>query len=117
MGLLGGSALNSTVKSLLFWVALVVIAVLIYNVSTKFQQQDHTISFSQFMSLVDQNNVSNVTITGPDITGTTKSNEPFHLYAPSQFDGLANRLVDHGVQVKAREATASPWSTLLYTWG
>ena len=117
MGLLGGSALNSTVKSLLFWVALVVIAVLIYNVSTKFQQQDHTISFSQFMSLVDQNNVANVTITGQDITGSTKSNEPFHLYAPSQFDGLANRLVDHGVQVKAREATASPWASLLYTWG
>ena len=109
--------MNSTVKSLLFWVVLVVVAVLIYNVSTKFQQQDHTINFSQFMSLVDGNNVANVTITGQEITGATKSNEAFHTYAPSQFDGLANQLIEHGIQVKAKEATASPWASLLYTWG
>src|SRR5262249_32666882 len=82
-----------------------------------FQQQDHTINFSQFMSWVDANTVANVTIVGQEITGSTKSNEPFRTYAPSQYDGLANRLIEHGVQVKAREATTSPWASLLYTWG
>jgi cell division protease FtsH len=101
----------------LFWVALVVIAVLIYNVSTKLQQPDHGIDFSQFMSLVQTNNVATANITGQEITGTTKSNEPFHTYAPPQYDGLANELIQHGVRVKAREATASPWASLLYTWG
>ena len=42
--------MNSTVKSLLFWVVLVVVGVLIYNVSTKFQQRDHSINFSEFIA-------------------------------------------------------------------
>jgi cell division protease FtsH len=108
---------NSTVKSLLFWAVLVVVAVLIYNVSTKLQQTDQQMSFSQFMSLVDQKNVATVTIQGQDIAGTTKDNKQFHTYAPAQYDGLANKLIDSNVQVKAREAAASPWASLLYTWG
>ncbi len=109
--------MNSTVKSLLFWVALVAIAVLIFNVSKGFQQQDHVIDFSQFMTQVEGNAVAAVTIVGQEIQGTLKSNEPFHTYAPIQFEGLVNKLIDHGVQVKAREATASPWASLLYSWG
>ena len=70
--------MNSTVKSLLFWVVLVVAAVLIYNVSTHFQQQDQLMKFSQFMTNVDNNNVAQVTIAGQDITGTTKNNTSFH---------------------------------------
>jgi len=108
---------NSTVKSLLFWVVLVVVAVLIYNVSTKLQQPNPDMSFSQFMALVDQKNVGSVTIQGQDIAGTTKDNHQFHVYVPTQYDGLANKLIDNGVQLKAREATASPWASLLYTWG
>ena len=109
--------MNSTVKSLLFWVVLVVVAVLIYNLSTRFQQPEQGMSFSQFMQLVEQKNIASVEITGQDIAIVTKDTHKYHTYAPAQYDGLANKLVDNGVQVKAREATASPWASLLYTWG
>ena len=56
--------MNSTLKSLLFWVVLVVVGVLIWNFSTKFQQHERTISFSEFMSWADQGNVRDVMITG-----------------------------------------------------
>ena len=71
---------------------LAVIGVLIWNVSTKFQQNDHQVSFSEFMSWVDAGNVQRVLITGQEISGNTKEGEAFHTYAPEQYDGLANKL-------------------------
>ena len=40
----------------------------------------------------------------------------FRTYAPSQYEGLANKLIERNVQVQAKEPTASPWATLLYAW-
>jgi cell division protease FtsH len=107
---------NSTLRSLLFWVVLVVIGVLIWNFSTKFQQHDQTITFTQFMSWADSGSVASVTITGQEISGKTKVGESFRTYAPSQYDGLVNKLIDRGVTVTAKEPTASPWASLLYSW-
>jgi cell division protease FtsH len=101
---------------LLFWVVLVVIGVLIWNFSTKFQQHDQTITFTQFMSWADSGSVASVTITGQEISGKTKVGESFRTYAPSQYDGLVNKLIDRGVTVTAKEPTASPWASLLYSW-
>ena len=56
--------MNSTLKSLLFWMVLVVVGVLIWNFSTTFQGKDQTISFSHFISMVDAGEVEAVTITG-----------------------------------------------------
>ena len=108
--------MNSTLKSLLFWVVLVVVGVLIWNFSTKFQQHDRPISFSEFMSWADSGGVRSVVITGQEIAGNTKSGEPFHTYAPAQYEGLVNKLIDRGVTVQAKEPTASPWASLLYSW-
>jgi cell division protease FtsH len=109
--------LNSTLKSLLFWIVLVVVGVLIWNFSTKFQQHERTATFSEFMSWADAGSVESVTITGQEIVGVTKgTREQFHTYAPAQYDGLANKLIERGVVVKAKEPTASPWASLLYSW-
>jgi cell division protease FtsH len=109
--------LNSTLKSLLFWVVLVVVGVLIWNFSTKFQQHERTVTFSEFMSWADAGSVEKVTITGQEILGVTKgTHESFHTYAPSQYDGLANKLIERGIVVVAKEPTASPWASLLYSW-
>ncbi len=109
--------MNSTLKSLLFWVALVVLGVLIWNVSTKLQTHEKTVTFSEFMSWADSGSVARVTITGQDVSGYTKTSEHFQTYAPAQYDGLVNKLIEKGVQVTAKEPTASPWATLLYSWG
>ena len=98
--------MNSTLKSLLFWMALVVLGVLIWNFSTKFQSgSPRTVNFSEFMSWADSGGVARVTITGQEINGYTKVNEHFQVYAPAQYDGLVNKLIDRGVQVTAKEPT------------
>ena len=108
--------MNSTLKSLVFWTALVVIGVLVWNVSNQFQTSHKPLTFSEFMGSVDGGQIDRVTITGNEITGVNKANENFRTYAPPQYEGLANKLIERNVAVAAREPTASPWAALLYSW-
>ncbi len=108
--------MNSTLKSLVFWVVLVIVGGLVWNFSTKFQTSHKPETFSEFMTKVDAGQVARVTITGNEITYGTKSNDNFRTYAPPQYEGLANKLIERNVEVTAREQTASPWAALLYSW-
>jgi cell division protease FtsH len=107
---------NSTLKSLVFWSALVIIGLLVWNVSREFQTGQQPRTFSEFMASVDGGQIDRVTITGNEITGTNKAGENFRTYAPPQYEGLANRLIERNVAVTAREPAASPWAALLYSW-
>ena len=108
--------MNSTLKSLVFWTALVIIGLLVWNVSREFQANAKPLTFSEFMGSVDAGQVDRVTIAGNEITGVNKANENFRTYAPLQYEGLANKLVERNVAVTAREPQASPWAALLYSW-
>ena len=89
---------------------------LVWNFSGRFQTANKPETFSEFMTKVDAAQVARVTITGNEITYTAKNGENFRTYAPPQYEGLANKLLERNVVVAAREPTASPWATLLYSW-
>ena len=108
--------MNPSVRSFAFWMVLVVVVVLIWNFSTDFQARDESVSFSEFIRMVDSGQVESVTLAGNEVSGSTTSGESFRSYAPPQYEGLVNRLVERDVAVSAREAAGSPWATLLYTW-
>ncbi|MEW6320054.1 MAG: ATP-dependent zinc metalloprotease FtsH [Acidobacteriota bacterium] len=108
--------MNSTLKSLVFWMVLVLVGALVWNFSSRLQRSQNDINFSEFIAWVDSGQVARVDIVGSEITGVTKANENFRTYAPTQYEGLANRLLDRNVIVKARQETASPWTALLYSW-
>ena len=108
--------MNPSVRSFAFWMVLVVVVVLIWNFSTDFQTRDESVSFSEFIRMVDSGQVESVTLAGNEVSGSTTSGESFRSYAPPQYEGLVNRLVERDVAVSAREAAGSPWATLLYTW-
>jgi len=108
--------LNSTLKSLAFWIVLVLVGILVWNISTRFQPSQKAEKFSEFMSKVDSGQISSVTIVGNEITYTSKTGDSFRTYAPAQYDGLANKLIDRNVVVSSKEPTASPWASLLYSW-
>jgi cell division protease FtsH len=96
---------------------LVVVGVIVWNLSARFQPNYRVQTFSEFMSAVEQGSVARVTITGNEITGQLKNDgSNFRTYAPPQYEGLVNRLLDRGVIVTAKEPTTSPWTALLYSW-
>ena len=108
--------MNSTTRSLLFWMALVVVVAVIWNLSNPFRTADNEVAFSEFMRQVQSGQVNSVELTGNEIVGTSTSGDLFRTYAPPQYEGLANELIDLDVQVEARAAAPSPWATLLYSW-
>jgi cell division protease FtsH len=96
---------------------LVVVAVAVWNFSTRFQTHERSVPFSDFMADVEAGKVDKVTITGQEVTGIYRAGgEAFHTYAPSQYDALANKLIERGISVNAKEPTQSPWASLLYSW-
>jgi len=114
--------LNSTLKSLLFWMVLIVVGVMIWQFSTNFQRVETPMAFSTFLQHVEKGDVQSVTITGSEITGVlnsalnSDSNGKFRTYAPTQYEGLANKLDDRKVIITAKPETTSPWANLLYSW-
>jgi cell division protease FtsH len=101
---------------------LIVVGVLIWQFSTGLQRNETSMTFTQFMKHVDAGEVAQVTITGNEITGSLTNSvggdgsQKFRLYAPAQYEGLANRLADKQIQITAKPETTSPWATLLYSW-
>jgi cell division protease FtsH len=108
--------LNSTLKSLVFWLVVVVVGIVVWNFSSNFQRKPVEVPFSEFVSWVDAGQVETVTITGSEITGTSKGKEFFRSFVPLQYEGLANKLIEKRVTVNAKEPTASPWAALLLSW-
>ena len=108
--------MNTSLRSLVFWMVLVVVVVMIWNFSSNLGQTAEPMPFSEFLRSVDSGQVRQVDLAGNEISGTQTSGERFRTYAPPQYEGLVNRLVERDVTVTAKEATNSPWATLLYSW-
>jgi cell division protease FtsH len=76
---------NSTVKTVVFWLVIVLSAFLLWQVmkAGSAGQKDKEVNFSQFLADIDQGNVKEVTITGMEVRGKyLKDNSPFHTTAP-----------------------------------
>ena len=108
--------MSVNLRSLVFWMVLIVVVVLVWNFSTQFQAGDSSVTFSEFIRRVEAGQIESVTLIGSEITGTSDSGDRFRTYAPPQYEGLVNKLVERNVAVTAKEAANSPWATLLYTW-
>jgi cell division protease FtsH len=108
--------LNSTLKSIVFWVVLVVVAVLVYSFTNTWQSGQRNATFSELMDLVQKQQIEKVTMTGNDIAYVTANNQSYRTILPEGMDGFANTLLDSGITLDVKPATASPWTNLLYSW-
>jgi cell division protease FtsH len=114
--------LNSTLKTLLFWVLLIVLGMLIWTYSSTWAGGGETkIAFTDFLQRVNEKKVASVKITGNDIVGETVGGSgdaaTFRTYVPAgHYTGLANELRANGVIIEADREAVSPWATLLYSW-
>ena len=107
--------MNSTTRSLLFWMVPLVVVVLIWSLSSQLRTGESPLAFSEFIQWVNTGQVDRVELTGNEVVGTSMRNERFRTYAPPQYEGLANLLIDANVEVHAKEAEASA-GALLFAW-
>ena len=110
--------MNSTLKSLLFWMVLVVILALIWQFSVNLQTGSQQITFSAFLEQVNSGQVSEVKFVGNQITGkfATDATKTFHTTMPPSYENLVNDLIARKITVDADTETAGAWTTILLSW-
>ena len=67
--------MNSTLRSLVFWMVLVVIGALVWHLSTTFKKPATELTFSDFVNKAELSQIAEVTITGDEITGKAKDDD------------------------------------------
>jgi len=110
---------NSTVKTVIFWLVIVVSAILLWQVvrSGSAAQKEQPINFSEFLTDVDQGNVSEVTIGAQELRGKFKDGKAFNTTAPLNYPDMIKALRDKGVNINIRDVTNGSWPLqLLGTW-
>ncbi len=109
--------MNSTVKTVVFWLVIVLSGILLWQVVTRGNagNRQKDINFSEFMSQVNQNNVAKVTITGPEVTGEYKndSKNTFRTVIPPNFPDVYKSLLDKGVNTTVKDVSSGTWPTWL----
>jgi cell division protease FtsH len=111
--------LNSTAKTILFWVLILATAVLLYQVVQRTSNHTQsTYAFSRFLTEVDHGNVKDVTIAESDITGhlNNPAGETFKTVLPMDYPVLIDKLNDKGVVITGEKPSNSPWLAALVSW-
>jgi cell division protease FtsH len=107
---------NSTVKTVVFWLVIVLSAFLLWQVvkAGSTGQKEKEVNFSQFMTDVDQGNVKEVTISGMEVRGKfTNDNSGFHLTAPANYPQMIDTLRSKGVVIIFHDISNGSWPSWL----
>ena len=113
--------MNSTVKTVLFWLLSGVSALLLWEVvrNARDGQKDQEVNVTQFMSDVDQNNIREIEVYGMEVRGKHRDGTQFHTTAPTNYftPEMLKNLHDKSVLIKFRDLNSGniPF-TLLGTW-
>ena len=107
--------MNSAVKNIIFWVVMVVTALLIWAVvRSSTSESVSTYTFTQFVNQVDGGNVQQVTIAGTNVTGVLKKdNAKFKTVIPANYPDLYKDLISKDVRVTMKSESGSTWVTWL----
>ena len=110
--------MNTNFRNLALWVIVALLLVALFNLFQNPGQNSSgsEIKFSTFIDSVEQGRVTEVTISGQQITGRYSSGQYFKTFAPDD-PGLVERLRSHGVVIAAQPENneLSLFGTLL-TW-
>jgi cell division protease FtsH len=112
---------NSTVKSVLFWLLTGISALLLWEVvkSARDGQRDQELTVNQFMSDVDQNSIQNVEVYGMEVRGKLRNGSYFHSTVPTNYftSEMLKNLYYKSVQIKFKDINSGNIPlTLLGTW-
>ncbi|HEV2350926.1 MAG TPA: ATP-dependent zinc metalloprotease FtsH [Terriglobia bacterium] len=105
--------MNSAVKNIIFWVLMVALTVLVWAV-VKSNTVEHVadLTFTGFMTEVNNGNVKDVTISGTDATGTfKKDNSKYKTTIPANYPDLYKTLQEKNVNTTLKDSSGSNWIT------
>jgi cell division protease FtsH len=108
---------NSTVKSILFWVFILACLVLLWQIVQKSTSngKEQEISFSTFMDDARQGQVQDVTITNSTVTGHFRNSKDnaFHTTVPANYPDMFKTLQDNKVSITVKDTQGNAWWPIL----
>ncbi|HZR32546.1 MAG TPA: ATP-dependent zinc metalloprotease FtsH [Terriglobales bacterium] len=108
--------MNSTVKTVVFWLVIILSGVLLWQVVKAGGQgtKDREVNLSQFMNDVDQGKVADVTVIGQEVRGHYNGDKSaFHTTVPSSYPEMIKTLRDKGVNITVKDVQGGSWPTWL----
>ena len=111
--------MNNFGKNIAVWIIIVIFLITIFNLfkNKNDDPRNLNLAYSEFLSLVETNNVEDVSIQGRNISGHLQSGEYFSTYSPDD-PALIEKLSEKGVKISAApiESPVSPILGILLNW-
>ncbi len=109
--------MNSTVKTVLFWLLIGVSALLLWQVvkSAREGQKDQELKASAFMSKVEQNTVQEFTVNGMEVRGKLRDGSAFHTTVPPTYftPEMLKSLDSKNVNYDFRDINGGNWAWMI----
>ncbi len=106
--------MNPFYKNLALWLVISLMMVMLFQMFKHPDRSKVNISYSDFLNMVENDGVNQVTIQGENITGMSGQG-PFKTYAPKDPE-LISLLRSKGVAITAKPMEESPWFQVFLSW-
>jgi cell division protease FtsH len=111
--------MNNLGRNIALWVVVALFLVVLFNVFQPSNSSNNAtqIAYSSFLDDVNAGQVQNVTISGHDVTGSTKDGKSFETYTPDD-PTLVSKLIAAGVHIDAKPQgdNMNPVLKILISW-
>lgn len=107
---------QKTYKNILFWVGAGIIIIILWSLFQTPGAALEEVTFSQLMNDVENNEITEVTITGNQIKGKYGNGTAFKSVSPEQYDDLVKIFREHNVNIIVKDNSRNPWYSYLFTW-
>ncbi len=106
--------MNSNVKTIIFWVVVVCMAVLLWAVvNHRGGKPDRALNFTQFLNDVDAGSIKTANIDTSQVKGDDVNGNQYHTVIPATYPELYTKLKDHNVTMTINDSSASGWLSML----
>lgn len=99
------------------WLVIGLTMILLFNLFNKPQGNTSSLTYSEFMSSVENKSINRVIISGDTISGTLLNGKPFQTIYPANDTDLIRILRDSGVDMTVKETQKDSWlMTIFVSW-
>ena len=101
-------------KNIALWLVICLMVIMLFQVFKQPERGSASLSYSEFLSMVERGNVAQVTIQGENLSGISTQG-PFRTYAPRDPE-LIKLLRSKDVKITAKPEEDSNWVQVFLSW-